>query len=741
MIKKIKNIKNFGIFNNYTHNDLPNFKKYNLIYGWNASGKTTLSRLFRCFELKKGHESHPQGIFQLEVGENTVKNGDWDHIPNIRVFNKDFIEENIFKQKGHISPIYYLGEEGLKRKEELDMLKEEKEKKNESLKLKKESLEELKEKINKFSEEKSKNIKDTLRTEGSDIYTNYNKSNFTKDILKEKSLLREEDMVQKKKMISQTIKSEVQEIRKKETFKKEDFEKINIILNKKITSNIIENLKKNENLNSWVMQGMNLHRDMGKNSCLFCEQSMPSERFKNLEDHFNEEYNLLIKNIDETKIMWDLMKINQDDNFTVTLYDDLSDKFNQKISLLREEINNYNSFIGKVLQTLKDKRSAPFESLFLSDEIFNIGIMIEEVNLIIKDHNKRTDNFLDERLKQKTLIKNHLLSECYDEYKEIISEIPNIEFSIKSIKNKILNIEERINTMSNDITDYKKTAKFINEKLKDFLRREEFTLEPDQENIGYHIKTHYGGTKSLSEGEKTAIALIYFLTKLGEENFQLSDGIVVIDDPISSLDSNFVFQAFGLIRSEIKGAKQVFILTHNFDFFKHIKHWFKEYCRGKNDERWKSEFFMIENHYESERRNANLKCLDKLLKENDSEYQYLFKLLLSSQSESHEKIYLLPNVARKFLETFLSFKFPSEKNNDKKFSEVRELTQFNPEKIEKIKRFVNAHSHSDMNKMMGWDTSPWNEGKEVIKDVLDLVKKADKDHYDGLYKISNDVTN
>lgn len=54
MIKRIKKIKNFGIFKNFIWQENVNeFKKFNLIYGWNYSGKTTLSRIFRSFELKE----------------------------------------------------------------------------------------------------------------------------------------------------------------------------------------------------------------------------------------------------------------------------------------------------------------------------------------------------------------------------------------------------------------------------------------------------------------------------------------------------------------------------------------------------------------------------------------------------------------------------------------------------------------------------------------------------------------
>mgnify|MGYP002612405055 FL=1 len=47
IIKRIKSIKNFGVFNNYRiGGNTRDFNERNIIYGWNYSGKTTLSRLF-----------------------------------------------------------------------------------------------------------------------------------------------------------------------------------------------------------------------------------------------------------------------------------------------------------------------------------------------------------------------------------------------------------------------------------------------------------------------------------------------------------------------------------------------------------------------------------------------------------------------------------------------------------------------------------------------------------------------
>ena len=65
----------------------------------------------------------------------------------------------------------------------------------------------------------------------------------------------------------------------------------------------------------------------------------------------------------------------------------------------------------------------------------------------------------------------------------------------------------------------------------------------------------------------------------------------------------------------------------------------------------------------------------------------------------------------------------------------RELI-FDSGKIETIKRFINAHSHADIDKMTGWNVSQWSEGKQVIQDILNLVEKLDQKHYEGLCKIS-----
>ena len=740
MIKQINIIKALGVFDNYQASaDLPEFKKYNLIYGWNASGKTTLSRLLRCFELQKMSDDFPEAEFQLQTDSEIISNTILSQKFNIRVFNKDFIDENVFTQEDTVRPIYYLGKEDIEQKQKIETLK----KQEEELKIQIDSEEKNLENTKKFKErlitEKAKKIKEFLRTEGTDKYTNYNKSDFCEKIelineeTKNQNILKEDALNEKKRAINQTVKEKMTSLTEQILFNKEDVEKISKILKTEVISESIEKLKNNSNLNKWVKEGLDLYNQFEEENCHFCEQPIPENRIEALKKHFSQSYENLIKYIDALERDWETKKIEISIPDKTALYEDLSQKFQEEKNKLNKEIKRYNLSITKVLEKLKQKKQDPFK---IAEEIyfesFQIKNLIDKINEIISQHNKKTNDFTNTKFSEKQNIEKHFLSESHEEYQNLKDEINNFNTSVNNLRDEKSKIETQIDQLSQKRRDYKITAKKMNNKLKSFLGRDELIFEAtNMENEGYYIKRASNGkfAKSLSEGEKTAIALIYFLSKLNEESFDLNKGIIVVDDPVSSLDSNSVFQAFGFIKSEIKTAKQVFILTHNFDFFKHIKHWFKR------DYKENSEFFMIKNSFEKNKRTARLDPLDNLLKDYDSEYQYLFRLLYRLSSDGNntlKEIYPFPNIARKFMETFLSFKFPSEKNLDALFSKAKRKTSFDPGKIKKIKRFINAHSHSDIDKITGWDINPWSEGAQIIQDILKLVEELDIEHYKRL---------
>jgi wobble nucleotide-excising tRNase len=99
MIKRIKYIKKLGIFNNYKiDTNLQEFSDKNIIYGWNYSGKTTLSRLFSFLDKENLIDNEYSSVeFEVELIDKTkITNENRNTSPlSVKVFNSDFIRENL----------------------------------------------------------------------------------------------------------------------------------------------------------------------------------------------------------------------------------------------------------------------------------------------------------------------------------------------------------------------------------------------------------------------------------------------------------------------------------------------------------------------------------------------------------------------------------------------------------------------------------------------------------------------
>lgn len=121
MIRRILHIKSFGVFADFQWPpSLPDFKRFNLIYGWNYSGKTTLSRAFRCFEQKTPHVDFACAHVQLKAEDGTIHHLSMPHaVPTFRVFNSDFVRENLSFADGSAIPILVLGAEDIAKQDAL----------------------------------------------------------------------------------------------------------------------------------------------------------------------------------------------------------------------------------------------------------------------------------------------------------------------------------------------------------------------------------------------------------------------------------------------------------------------------------------------------------------------------------------------------------------------------------------------------------------------------------------------
>jgi len=121
-IKQITKIQGYRIFRNFKWDGLPDFGRYNLIYGWNGAGKTSLSTLFRF--LQRG-EAPDAASVELLLESGVLKGTDFGSVtPSpIRVFNRDFVDRNVFEVPGHeLPPVFYLGEDSSNKQKQIAVL-------------------------------------------------------------------------------------------------------------------------------------------------------------------------------------------------------------------------------------------------------------------------------------------------------------------------------------------------------------------------------------------------------------------------------------------------------------------------------------------------------------------------------------------------------------------------------------------------------------------------------------------
>lgn len=92
-----------------------------------------------------------------------------------------------------------------------------------------------------------------------------------------------------------------------------------------------------------------------------------------------------------------------------------------------------------------------------------------------------------------------------------------------------------------------------------------YKLTIDGQDISFDITQQTNTKDCLSEGDKSTLALAFFLSKLDVDP-DITDKIIIFDDPLSSFDSNRRLYTVQLLTSLLSRVKQIVVLSHNENF-------------------------------------------------------------------------------------------------------------------------------------------------------------------------------
>lgn len=396
---------------------------------------------------------------------------------------------------------------------------------------------------------------------------------------------------------------------------------------------------------------------------------------------------------------------------------------------------------------LKEKTANPLETALTVEVISESSVKafndaMTDIGAAVDKHNHKSGNFKEETDKAKKRLELHYATTEVKSFKyhEKKKEVVDRTAANETLKTAINTRNTEIRTLEDSLSNEGLGADQFNESLHKFLGRSELTLRFNPVKKGYEILRNDSEQVdgNLSEGEKTAIAFVYFITKLKENDNNIEDTIVVVDDPISSFDSNHLFHAYSFMKVNCEKAKQLFVLTHNFTFFKLVRDWISR--KNKRDNQNIANFYVVKAN-NGVPRTSTYENAEPALTLYNSEYHYIFSRLNSlknQQTLETDDHFLAANLSRKLLESFLSFKFPKNRGNFANLFNTAVSASQNPEDEgkEKIRKFINEYSHNDLIETNeDFVENLIGEGVSVISDIFDWINELDEKHYQEMMEV------
>lgn len=424
------------------------------------------------------------------------------------------------------------------------------------------------------------------------------------------------------------------------------------------------------NNGDWVNDGRKFIEN--DSICPFCQQETITDEFRSeIEEYFSGEYKENLKYIEELQQQYNILT---EEITSLFINIESKEKSNQNTKINQERFSQNLSTLSSILNTNKilisQKIKEPSRKINLEKSgniLEKLFMDIQEANNEITKHNKLVKNYKNER---EELISN-IWSLLVDENREFIERfnkkdlglLKGIEELKKQLKNKkeeLKKTRDEIKEDTRNITSVQPSVNKINDILMSYGFKGFQIVQSEKKNY-YQIKREDGtlANDTLSEGEVTFITFLYYL-QLVEGGTSVDNvtynRVIVVDDPISSLDSNILFLVSSLLKKIIKSTKknennikQIFVFTHNVYFHKEVS-----YMNGRTSKDKDTNYWIL-------KKSSNISSIKSYEMNNpiSTSYGLLWRGLKDNTKSSSITI---QNTMRRIIETY--FNILGDYNND-----------------------------------------------------------------------------
>ena len=679
-----------------------------------------------------------------------VRSSEIDGSPrtDIHVFNQEFIERNLRWSEGAASSIFYISEEQSDLADELNRTRVELNEKRAQLTQSNTQLETQTKLLKTFRKDRAKLIATSLILGNRKYEAPQFQREFHEVAHSNESIVSEEKLEELRRVVSASEPPpRIDSIYIGTTQFVDLIESARKIASMTIGSLAASEFDAHPTMIKWLQTGQKYHTSHGLDDCIFCGSSIPEDRLYEISIAFDDAVNKVIDNVTvaKTQTRSVLVEINTaTTNWSVPsqLTSEFRARYESDLRGLRSALNELLPVLeesARVIEardntvTARVDHSLPNETA-VNELVDRLATAETALNKTVDEYNQTLDQFATQQESARTRIKAHYFAEADQEYRDLLAEETRLSGAIVALDENVAALSETEKSLSSAVRSHGPAAEAITKLVATYLGHSELSVVAV--NSGYELHRHGKVVQGQpSEGEKTAIALCYFISALQEDGRNIADLIVVVDDPISSMDSRALNYACALLRARLEDAKQLFIFTHNQQFMNEIKKaWVPK--RQEDTEPDSALLFLDVKAGEVEKiRRSYLIEMPKHLRGFDSEYHFLCHKVLqfeASELGQSEYWFMMPNVIRKVLEIFLAFKEPGGHPIRQKLAAIAKAhPSIDPVRMNALERLVQVESHSDgIDGLVDHSPMTIEESRDANHALIELMRHLDPRHLD-----------
>jgi wobble nucleotide-excising tRNase len=740
--------------------DSLDLRRYNLIYGFNGSGKSTLSRLFASLQagVQSAHLPADSSFeFELDDGTKYGAPGSLSGLERrVAVFNADFVEQNLQWAASRANPVFYIGREQANKAAELAEFEKEHPSVTQRVKDAKALLKSNEKVLANFKRDRARLIATELGLRN----RKYEAPQLVKDF--GSLALGPDAMLDAAGLDAARVTCRLDAPLPRQSVPTASIDEPEsaaehacTLLGQSPAVVVLDTLKQHPDMLVWVRQGHQYHIQSGLSDCLLCGGRFTQERQQVLAQVLDDRLNTFLAGIDAAidrmQRVDGTMSALRSQVEAVVLTTELRSKHATVQQHLSQALLNWSRLSSLILNALREKQRKPtvrFERSgvatqgAIADAIAAVSNCLDDLKELVDSHNAVVGGFSQAQEEAQLAVRRHFLAESEEEFRGYQSGCDSAHDEVEASQKALAALEERMARLRSEIAEHGPAAQHINKLIQSYLGHAELSICAVED--GYEIQRHGRLIEGLpSEGEKTAIAICYFISTLEAQGRAIEDLIVVVDDPISSLDTKAMNFACALVKNRLSKAAQLIVLTHNQHCMSEFKKaWKSHYKPGDPSKERTATFLFLDVCVPQDKTSRCTKIvpMSRLLREYDFEYHFLFHYVLkfsASRDSDYEYAYMMPNILRRVLDVFLSFRYPGNSGFASKIDQLcTDHPTLNRDRLCALERLAQVESHSDsLDDLVTFSSMTLEEAQAANGTLLEMMQEVDPRHLTRLRKL------